>query len=112
MRKKTSTPMDTVTRIADIPQFKSEREESKFWATHELSEKLWAEAERLPEGILPAPRPRTRPVAIRFDDATLERLKRLSAHLRKGYQSLLKEFVVERLYEEERREGFIVSVRP
>jgi hypothetical protein len=111
MRKEAARKFETVRRLADIPEFKTEREESEFWAAHELSEELMDKAELVPEGILPEARPRTRPVAIRFDEATLRRLKRLSAHLRKGYQSLLKEFVVERLYEEERREGFIAAMR-
>jgi hypothetical protein len=101
--------METVSRLEDIPKFKSEREEADFWVNHELSEELWSKAEPMPDGILPPARPRTRPVAIRFDESTLGRLKRLSAHLHKGYQSLLKEFVVERLYEEEKREGFILA---
>jgi hypothetical protein len=54
-----------------------------------------------------APRGRTKPVAIRFDEFTLDRLRVLAARRNTGYQTLLKEFVVERLYEEERREGII-----
>jgi hypothetical protein len=50
---------------------------------------------------------RTTPVAIRFDQFTLTRLKALAALRNTGYQTLLKEFVVERLYEEEKREGII-----
>ncbi|HXR28305.1 MAG TPA: hypothetical protein VN772_01920 [Solirubrobacteraceae bacterium] len=50
---------------------------------------------------------RTRPIAVRFDRFTLERLKALAMLRRTGYQTLLKEFVVERLYEEEKREGII-----
>ena len=50
---------------------------------------------------------RTTPVAIRFDQFTLRRLKALAALRNTGYQTLLKEFVVERLYEEEKREGII-----
>jgi hypothetical protein len=50
---------------------------------------------------------RTTPVAIRFDPFTLKRLKALAALRNTGYQTLLKEFVVERLYEEERRAGII-----
>lgn len=112
MARKSGTAKKIVSRLEDIPKFKSEREESEFWASHELSDDLWDNAEPLPEGILPATRPRTRPIAIRFDESTLARLKRLAARLHKGYQSLLKEFVVERLYEEEKREGFIAAARP
>lgn len=50
---------------------------------------------------------RTTPVAIRFDQFTLRRLKTLAALRNIGYQTLLKEFVVERLYEEEKRAGII-----
>lgn len=50
---------------------------------------------------------RTTPIAIRFDQFTLTRLKALAALRNTGYQTLLKEFVVERLYEEEKREGII-----
>jgi predicted DNA binding CopG/RHH family protein len=50
---------------------------------------------------------RTTPIAVRFDKFTLERLRALAARRNTGYQTLLKEFVVERLYEEEKREGII-----
>lgn len=50
---------------------------------------------------------RTKPVAVRFDEFTLDRLRALAARRNTGYQTLLKEFVVERLYEEEKREGII-----
>jgi hypothetical protein len=52
---------------------------------------------------------RTTPIAIRFDRFTLKRLKTLAASRNTGYQTLLKEFVIERLYEEEKREGIIKS---
>jgi hypothetical protein len=61
-------------------------------------------------GTQDAVRPgRTTPIAIRFDQFTLRRLKALAARRNTGYQTLLKEFVVERLYEEEKREGIIES---
>ncbi len=47
---------------------------------------------------------------MRFDDDTLGRLRFLAEKKHKGYQTLLKEFVTERLYEEEKREG-IISAR-
>jgi hypothetical protein len=52
---------------------------------------------------------RTTPIAVRFDRFTLKRLRALAALRNTGYQTLLKEFVVERLYEEEKREGIIES---
>lgn len=50
---------------------------------------------------------RTIPVSIRFDEDTLERLKRLAERKGVGYQTLLKSFVGERLYEEEKRTGLV-----
>jgi hypothetical protein len=50
---------------------------------------------------------RTTSIALRLDRFTLERLKALAALRNTGYQTLLKEFVIERLYEEEKRAGII-----
>ncbi len=55
----------------------------------------------------PRQRGRTTPIAVRFDEYTIKRLKDLAARRNTGYQTLLKEFVVERLYEEEKRERII-----
>src|ERR1700735_3231536 len=46
-------------------------------------------------------RGRTTPIAVRFDEFTIKRLKGLAERRNTGYQTLLKEFVMERLYEEE-----------
>jgi hypothetical protein len=55
----------------------------------------------------PRARGRTTPIAVRFDEFTIKRLKDLATLRNTGYQTLLKEFVVERLYEEEKRERII-----
>ena len=95
---------NTIHSLDEIPKFDSEAEEAAFWDTHEFSDELW---DSLPsaEDALPPPRPRTKPIAVRFDEQTLSRLKVLAEARHKGYQTLLKEFVMERLYEEEKREG-------
>jgi hypothetical protein len=61
---------------------------------------------RMQDAVRPG---RTTPIAIRFDQFTLKRLKALAALRNTGYQTLLKEFVIERLYEEEKRDGTIES---
>ncbi|MGH2660695.1 MAG: CopG family antitoxin [Actinomycetota bacterium] len=99
--------MRTVRSWDEVPAFASEEEESAFWATHDLSEELLAQMRPDADRRLPKPRPRTRPIAIRFDESTLRRAKALAARRGKGYQTLLKEFVSERLYEEEKREGIV-----
>lgn len=99
--------LTVIHRLEDIPVFTSEDEEHAFWATHELAPALWDNAPRLELDELPEPRSATRPVAIRFDEHTLARVKWLARRRHKGYQTLLKEFVAERLYEEEKREGLL-----
>ncbi len=101
--------MTAVRSWTEVPSFKSEKAETAFWRSHTLSENLLDEMRELPDDILPAARPRTRPVAVRFDEYTLRRIKAIAAKRGKGYQTLLKEFVFERLYEEERRDGLFSS---
>jgi predicted DNA binding CopG/RHH family protein len=97
--------MMSITNLADIPAFASEADEDAFWTTHELSDELAAASEPFPDDLLPPPPPRTVPVSFRFDAHTLQRAKRLAATRGTGYQTLLKEFVIERLYEEEKKAG-------
>jgi hypothetical protein len=110
--------MTTITSWDEVPAFADEGEESAYWGTHTLGQALLDQMQPVPldgGGVLPPARPsasgapaaRTRPVSVRMDADLLRRLKTLAAKKRKGYQSLLKEFVVERLYEEEKREGLI-----
>ena len=91
----------------EIPANMTEAEEAEFCSTHSMSEEFLEKAEPVPEEELPTPRPRTRPISLRLDDDVLGRLKDVAKKKNKGYQTLLKEFVVERLYEEEKREGVL-----
>lgn len=95
----------TVKSWNEIPSFASEHEEAAFWAKHELSEDLLRQM--APSGDKALPGPRTRPVSIRLDQHTLERVRALAGQRNIGYQTLLKEFITERLYEEEKRQGVI-----
>jgi len=96
-----------VNSLDEIPRFANEDEEHEFWSTHSLGQPLLDQMGPVDDGSLPPPRSRTRPVAVRFDDDTIRRLRGLARLKGKGYQTLLKEFVVERLYEEEKRAGLV-----
>ena len=76
------------------------RDPDEFLAAHDKREKIL----RMQTLIRPG---RTTPIAVRFDQFTLTRLKALAVQRNTGYQTLLKEFVIERLYEEEKRAGII-----
>ena len=58
---------------------------------------------------LPPPRPKVRSstTSIRLEADVIKRLKALARKKGTGYQTLLKQFVGERLYEEEKREGLL-----
>jgi len=107
MARRNADDLIPVESLDDIPDFANEDEEAEFWATHSFGERLLDQMGPIDDGSLPPPRERTRPVAIRFDDDTIGRLKALARRKHKGYQTLLKEFVVERLYEEEKRAGLV-----
>ncbi len=96
-----------LTDPSQVPSSMTEEEARKFWDSHEITEEYLNRAEPVPQEELPKFRPRTKPVSVRLDGAMLQRLKRLAEIKNKGYQTLLKEFVAERVYEEEKREGII-----
>jgi hypothetical protein len=87
--------------------------ETEFVPTHRLSfdvdtfleqEARRAKALKMQDAIRPGG---TTPIALRLDRFTLRRLKAIAALRQTRYQTLMKQFVVERLYEEERRAGII-----
>jgi len=95
--------------LSDIPENLSDEEQIEFLETRGVSEEFLEKTKPVPEDE--RPRPRSRSITLRVDDFTLGRLKGLAERRNVGYQTLLKEFVVERLYEEEKREG-ILSANP
>jgi hypothetical protein len=46
-------------------------------------------------------------VAVRFEETTLQRVRALAARRHQGYQTLIMQFVTERLYTEEKCDGFV-----
>ena len=98
---------------ADVPEFASDADEVAYWESHSWSDELMDEAARQPRNPhLPPPReegkpPPLRPTSLRLDRATTDRLRSLAKSKGLGYQTLLKQFVLERLYEEEKREGVL-----
>lgn len=101
--------MKEINSEEEIPDFETEEEEAEFWATHSFGEEYLEKMGPVPEGVLPPAtrQPRSRPLSVRFDDEMIQRLKAVAEKKHKGYQTLLKEFVTERLYEEEKREGLL-----
>ena len=108
---KAGSELTEVHSLAEVPDFASDEEFAEFWDTHAPTEEFLKEAELpLPEWA-PLPPRSANPLSVRFDRDTLTRLKALARKKHIGYQTLLKQFVIERLYEEERREGILPARR-
>ena len=97
--KKTSSPV--LTKLASLDQiptsFATEREEAEFWDTHSISDELWDTLEDAD------------PLEIDFslDPDLATRLYVLARAKGVPCVDLVLQFVAERLYEEEKREGII-----
>lgn len=103
----------TVNHPDDIPEDMTEAQEAEFWTHHELGEGMLEGAaddqqSRLLLGLVPTrPSTASKPTSIRLPDDLEQRLKRLARLKGMTYQTLLKQFVTERLYEEEKRHKVI-----
>ena len=86
----------------EVPVYRTEEEEAAYWETHALGEALLSDREN--EGNdprLPPPRGRnhhrSEMISLRLDPHLLRRLKQLAAEQGIGYQTMLKQWLAERL---------------
>ena len=85
-------------RNKPIPAFSSEEDERRFWAKHDSSEYVdWAAARRR---SFPNLRPTLRTISLRLLESMIGQLKVLANKRDIPYQSLLKQFLAERLQRE------------
>ncbi|WP_372931841.1 BrnA antitoxin family protein [Mariniphaga sediminis] len=90
-------------KLKNIPVFKSEEEERKFWASHDSSEYVdWGNAKR---GVFPNLKPSTKTISLRLPEHILDEIKMLARKRDVPYQSLIKIFLKDRLNEELRHSG-------
>jgi predicted DNA binding CopG/RHH family protein len=88
-------------RKKQVPEFRSEDDERKFWAGHDSMEFIdWASASRRK---LPNLKPTLRTISLRLPVSMIEDLKVMANKRDVPYQSLLKVFLAERLEKERRR---------
>lgn len=100
----------------EIPENMTEAEAAAFWDTHTMSRELLQQGKNDPEALAflerIAPRQSRQPKAtfvtsLRLDEDMERRLKHVAELKKVPYQTLLKQFVGERLYEEEKRLGIV-----
>ena len=89
--------MKTITSWDEIPDFEEEEDEAKFWSNHEISPSLM-------QGSLHAPDSReSTTITLRFDPRMLSRIKRIARSRFLNYQSMIKQWLAERLEDEMRK---------
>lgn len=89
--------MQSVTRWAEIPEFADEAAEARFWETHELDGRLMATS------VHEANSRESTTITLRFDPRMLSRIKRIARSRFLNYQSMMKQWLAERLEDEMRK---------
>jgi predicted DNA binding CopG/RHH family protein len=93
---KIAPQLEKIKRWSDIPAFPNEKKEAEFWQSHELDASL------LSESLMSTDQSDSTAVSIRFDPRMLSRLKRLARSRYLNYQSMIKQWLAERLEQETR----------
>ncbi|RYD81895.1 MAG: hypothetical protein EOP84_10280 [Verrucomicrobiaceae bacterium] len=86
--------MKVITRWSEIPKFESEEEEAAFWLEARLDVRLMNSA------ILKADTRESTTITLRFDPRMLARIKRVARSRYLNYQSMIKQWLSERLEKE------------
>ncbi len=82
----------------EIPIFKTEDEEREFWSNHDSTEYIdWGQAKI---GLFPNLKPSLKTISIRLPENMIYKLKVLANKKDIPYQTLLKQFLSDRLISE------------
>ena len=91
--------MDLVMKWEEIPLFADEREESRYWLAHRLDSSLMRQSEA------GADQSESTTITLRMDPRMLARIKRLARSRYLNYQSMMKQWLSERLESELQQRG-------
>ena len=86
--------MKAITSWDQLPDFESDADEHAFWLEHELDPKLMAAS------VHEADSRESTTITLRFDPRMLSRIKRIARSRFLNYQSMMKQWLAERLEEE------------
>ena len=86
--------MKVITTWADVPRFESEEEEAAFCTETRLDNRL------MNASILKADTRESTTITLRFDPRMLARIKRIARSRYLNYQSMIKQWLSERLEKE------------
>ncbi len=86
--------LTVVTDWESVPVFASLVEETRFWQSHQISQRL------MQSSLVGTDSNESTTITLRIDPRMLSRLKRLARQRYLNYQSMLKQWVAERMEKE------------
>ncbi len=86
--------MRTIYKWSEVPNFESDEQESAFWEETRLDQRL------LQASLLKTEMRDSTTITLRFDPRMLGRIKRLARSRYLNYQSMIKQWLSERLEKE------------
>jgi predicted DNA binding CopG/RHH family protein len=91
--------MNIISAWSEIPEFESDKAEAEFWNVHALDPRLINASIHSPDSR------ESTTITLRFDPRMLSRIKRIARSRFLNYQSMMKQWLAERMEEEMRRNG-------
>ena len=91
--------MNTISDWNDVPDFEPDEQEHRFWSEHSLNPRLIKASVHAPDSK------ESTTITLRFDPRMLSRIKRIARSRFLNYQSMMKQWLAERMEEEIRRSG-------
>ena len=89
--------MNAIKSLSEIPEFSDENAESRFWENNELDGRLMATSIHTTDSR------ESTTITLRFDPRMLSRIKRIARGRFLNYQSMMKQWLAERLEDEMRK---------
>ncbi|MED6299720.1 MAG: CopG family antitoxin [Verrucomicrobiota bacterium] len=86
--------MNFISEWKEIPLFDTEDEEAKYWEKHQLGASLMSSSIHQPDSR------ESTTITLRFDPRMLARIKRIARSRFLNYQSMMKQWLSERLEDE------------
>jgi len=90
--------MKEISRWSEIPEFPDEESEAVFWREHSLDGRLMAAS------VHESDVRESTTITLRFDPRMLSRIKRIARSRFLNYQSMMKQWLAERLEDEMRKQ--------
>ena len=86
--------MNVITHWAEVPPFETEENEATFWSSNRVDGRL------MNASLLKADSRESTTITLRFDPRLLARIKRIARSRYLNYQSMMKQWLSERIEKE------------